>query len=54
MEKRTLWQIAAVVLTLIIAIVLFRFVMNRGYVTQCKIGLCASNFGRDDSLLKIE
>lgn len=25
MEKRTLWQIAAVVLTLIIAIVLFRF-----------------------------
>lgn len=29
MEKRTMWIIAAVVVTLIVAIVLFRFVQNR-------------------------
>ncbi len=50
MEKRTLWQIAAVVITLLIAVVLFRFVANRSYPMLCPTGSCASNWGQDDPL----
>lgn len=52
MDKKTLWQIAAIALTLILAVVLFRFVANRGYPIQCPTGTCASNWGQDDTVAR--